>query len=155
MIKINLEDVYNQLEELENNLEYYENRLEQLRTLVMPNATQFDKILVDGGKHTDNLLKYVELEDEQQLANTISYIKTKIRDLNTLKNKEINRLAKYGETIKAVVLLKEREFITDWVGHNKKKRHLTWREIASRVYCSERSARYWYKLGIEERKKSA
>lgn len=155
MIKINLEDVYNQLEELENNLEYYENRLEQLRSLVTPQATQFDKILVDGGKHTNNLLKYVELEDEQQLANTISYIRNKIRDLNILKDKEIERLAKYGETIKAVVLLKEREFKTEWVGTHKRKRHLTWNEIADRVYCSRRSAINWYHLGVEERKKSA
>lgn len=145
-----LEDIYNQLEELQNNLEYYENRLEQIKTLVMPKATQFDKVLVDGGKHVDNILKYVEAEDSQKLQTTIDYIKGRIKDLNDLKDKEIDRLAKYGETIKAVVLLKEREFKTDWNG---KKRHLTWQEIADRVYCSKRSALYWYKLGIEERKR--
>ena len=145
-----LEEIYNQLEELQNNLEFYENRLEQLKTLVLPKATQFDKVLVDGGKHTDNFLKYVEVESEQQLEVTILYIKNKINDLETLKEKEIQRLSKYGDTIKAVVCLKEREFKTDWNG---KKRHLTWQEIADKVYCSPRSARYWYKLGIEERNK--
>lgn len=145
-----LEEIYNQLEELQNNLEFYENRLEQLKTLVLPKATQFDKVLVDGGKRSDNFLKYVEIENEQQLEVTILYIKNKINDLETLKEKEIQRLSKYGETIKAVVCLKEREFKTDWNG---KKRHLTWQEIANKVYCSPRSARYWYKLGIEERKK--
>jgi hypothetical protein len=145
-----LEEIYNQLEELQNNLEFYQNRLEQLRTLVLPKATQFDKVMVDGGKRTDNLLKYVEIESEQQLEVTILYITNKINDLNELKEKEIQRLSKYGETIKAVVCLKEREFKTDWNG---KKRHLTWQEIADKVYCSPRSARYWYKLGIEERKK--
>lgn len=145
-----LEEIYNKLEELHNNLEFYENRLEQLKTLVLPKATQFDKVLVDGGKRSDNFLKYVEIENEQQLEVTILYIKNKINDLETLKEKEIQRLSKYGETIKAVVCLKEREFKTDWNG---KKRHLTWQEIANKVYCSPRSARYWYKLGIEERKK--
>ena len=146
-----LEDIYNQLEELENNLEYYENRLEQLRSLITPQATKYDKVMVDGGNHVDNLLKYVEKENDQQLEATIIYIKGRIRDLNILKEKEINRLSKYGDTIKAVVCLKEREFKTDWGG---KKRHLTWQEIADKVYCSPRSARYWYKLGVEERKKA-
>lgn len=146
-----LEEIYNKLEELHNNLEFYENRLEQLKTLVLPKATQFDKVLVDGGKRSDNFLKYVEIENEQQLEVTILYIKNKINDLETLKEKEIQRLSKYGETIKAVVCLKEREFKTDWNG---KKRHLTWQEIANKVYCSPRSARYWYKLGIEERKRA-
>ena len=50
-----LETIYKQLEELENNLEYYENRLESLKSLVLPQATKFDKIMVDGGKHVDNL----------------------------------------------------------------------------------------------------
>lgn len=145
-----LEDIYNQLEKLQNNLEFYENRLEQLKCLVMPKASQLDKIIVDGGKHSDNILKYVEEEDRLQIENTINYIKTRIDDLNNLKNKEIERLSKYGEVIKAVVCLKEREFKTDWNG---KKRHLTWQEIADTVYCSPRSARYWYKLGIEERKR--
>ena len=60
---MNLEDVYNQLEELQNNLEYYENRLEEIKSLVTPQATKFDKIMVDGGKHVDNLLRYVEIEE--------------------------------------------------------------------------------------------
>ena len=145
-----LETIYKNLEELENNLEYYENRLESLKSLILPQATQFDKIMVDGGKHIDNLFKYVELENKQQLETTILYIKSKIRDLNILKDKEIDRLAKFGETTKAVVFLREKDFIID---KNGKKRHLYWDEIADKVYCSEKSARNWYKLAIEERKK--
>lgn len=148
---MNLEDIYNQLEELENNLEYYQNRLEEIKSLVMPKSTQFDKILVDGGKHADNLLKYVEIEDKLQLESTISYIKNRLKDLDRLKNKEIDRLAKYGECVKVVVLLKEKEFIKEYNG---KKRHLTWNEIADKVYCSRRTAINWYKLGIEERKRT-
>ena len=146
---MNLEDVYNQLEELQNKLEYYENRLEEIKSLVTPQATQFDKIMVDGGKHVDNLLKYVEIENEQQLETTILYTKGKIRDLNILKDKEIDRLAKFGEKYKAVVLLKEREFKNDYG----KKRHLTWYEIGQKLYCDERTARRWYKLAIQERKR--
>lgn len=147
---MNLEVIFNQLEELENNLEFYQNRLDKLKSLVTPQATSFDKILVDGGKHTDNILKYVELEDAQQLENTISYIKGKIEDLNILKNKEIERLSKYGEDIKVVVLLKEKEYITE---RNGKVRHLTWQEIADRMYCSKRTAINWYNLGIKDRKR--
>lgn len=145
-----LETIYKELEKLENDLEYYENRLESLRSLVLPKATQFDKIMVDGGKHVDTLLTYVDLENKQQLETTILYIKGKINDLNTLKDKEIDRLAKFGETTKAVVFLRERDFIVDSSG---KKRHLYWEEIADKVYCSEKSARNWYKLAVEERKK--
>ena len=146
-----LETIYKELEKLENDLEFYENRLLALKSLVTPQATKFDKIVVDGGKLSNNLLKYVELENQQQLEATIDYIKNKIQDLNTLKDKEIERLAKFGEAIKAVVFLREKEFIVDGYG---KKRHLYWDEIADRVYCSPRSARYWYKLAIEERNKS-
>lgn len=145
-----LETIYKELEKLENDLEFYENRLLALRSLVTPQATKFDKIVVDGGKISNNLLKYVELENQQQLEVTIQYIKEKIKDLNTLKDKEIDRLAKYGETIKAVVFLREKDFIVDNTG---KKRHLYWQEIADKVYCSEKSARNWYNLAIEGRKK--
>ena len=68
---MNLEDIYNQLEELENNLEYYQNRLEEIKSLVMPKSTQFDKILVDGGKHADNLLKYVSEDIRDSYLNRI------------------------------------------------------------------------------------
>ena len=63
---------------------------------------------------------------------------------------DLDRLAKFGETTKAVVFLRERDFIVDSSG---KKRHLYWEEIAEKVYCSEKSARNWYKLAVEERKK--
>ena len=148
---MNLEDIYNQLEKLENDLEYYTNRLEEIKSLVMPQGTSFDKVLADGRKHTDKILKYVEMEDKLQLEATIKYIKDKINHLNTLKEKEIERLAKYGEYVKVVVLLKEKEFIKEYNG---KKRHLTWNEIADKVYCSRRTAINWYKLGIEERKRT-
>lgn len=146
-----LEDASKEKERLENDLIYYQNRLEKLKSLVTPQAVKFDKILVDGGKHTDNILKYVELENEQQLEITILYIKSKIKDIDTWIEKEVERLAKYGETIRAVVYLRENEFKID---NNGNKRHLYWKEIAERVYCSERSARYWYKLAVEERKKN-
>ena len=145
-----LEDASKERERLENDLVYYENRLEQIKSLVTPQAVKFDKIIVDGGKHTDNILKYVEIENEQQLEITILYIKSKIKDIDTWIEKEIERLAKYGETIKAVVYLREKEFKIDEKGN---KRHLYWKEIADKAYCSERSARTWYKLGIEQRKK--
>lgn len=150
---MNLEKIYNEIEKLENDLNYYENRLESLKSLVTPQATKFDKVVVDGGKKSNNILKYVEVENQQQLEVTILYIKAKLRDLNNLKDKEIERLTKYGETIKVVVLLKEREFKVIYKKGRKTKRHLTWQEIADKIPCSERSARYWYKLGIEERKR--
>lgn len=146
-----LEDASKEKERLENDLIFYENRLEKIRGLVTPQATKFDKILVDGGQHTDNILKYVEIENEQQLEVTILYIKSKINDINTWIDQEVKRLTKYGDTVKAVVYLREKEFKVDWRG---KKRHLTWEEIARKVYCSEKSARIWYKLGTEQRKKS-
>lgn len=146
-----LEDASKEKERLENDLTYYENRLEEIRSLVTPQATKYDKIMVDGGKHVDNLLKYVEIENKQQLEVTILYIKSKIRDIDSWIEKEIERLAKYGDTVKAVVYLREQEFKLDRKGY---KRRLTWDEIAEKVYCSEKSARIWYKLGTEQRKKS-
>ena len=145
-----LEDASKEKERLENDLVYYENRLEQIKSLVTPQAVKFDKIIVDGGKHTDNILKYVEVENEQQLEVTILYIRSKIRNIDTWIDKEIERLAKYGETVKAVVYLREKEFILD---SSRRKRHLTWEEIARKVYCNEKTARLWYKLGTDQRKK--
>ena len=146
-----LESVSKELERLENDLNYYENRLEEIKSLVRPQSINPDKIIVDGGKHINNLLKYVELENKEQLEVTILYIKSKIKDLNLWKYQEIDRLAKFGETIKAVVFLREKEFITD---NNGKKRHLYWQEIGDKVYCDERTARRWYKLAVQERKKN-
>ena len=146
-----LEDASKEKERLENDLIFYENRLEKIRSLVTPQATKFDKILVDGGQHTDNILKYVEIENDQQLEVTILYIKAKLRDINKWINQEIKRLTKYGDTVKAVVFLRENEFKTDYRG---KKRHLTWEEIGEKVYCSERTARTWYKLATEHRKRT-
>ena len=146
-----LEDASKERERLENDLVFYENRLAELKSLVTPQATKYDKIMVDGGKHTDNILKYVEIENQQQLEVTILYIKSKLKDIDFWIENEIKRLAKYGETVKAVVFLREKEFKIDDKGN---KRHLYWKEIAQKVYCSERSARYWYKLAIEERKKN-
>ena len=145
-----LEDASKEKERLENDLIFYENRLEKLKSLVLPQATKFDKVMVDGGKRTNNILKYVEVENEQQLEITILYIKSKIKDIENWIEQEIKRLSKYGDTVKAVVFLREKEFKVDGKG---KKRHLTWEEIADRVYCSDRSARTWYRLGIEQRKK--
>lgn len=145
-----LEDASKEKDRLENDLVYYQNRLEEIRGLVIPQATKYDKIMVDGGKHTDNLLKYIEIENEQQLEVTILYIKSKIRDIDTWIDKEIERLAKYGETVKAVVFLRENELVLD---SQRRKRHLTWEEIARKVYCNEKTARLWYKLGTEQRKK--
>lgn len=149
-----LEDASKERERLENDLRYYENRLDTLKGLILPQATQFDKVLVDGGKHTDNILKYVELENEQQLEITILYIKGKINDIDTWIDKEIKRLAKYGETIKAVVFLREKEFKVVYKNGKPTKRHLTWDEIASKIPCNEKTARLWYKLGTKERNKS-
>lgn len=146
---LTLEDASRELEKLDNDLLYYEGRLAELRSLVLPQATKYDKILVDGGKHIDTLSKYVEIENQQQLEVTILYIRSKIKDLELWKQREIERLTKYGETVKAVIFLREKEFKTD---SNGAKRRLTWQEIADKVYCSEKSARNWYKLGIEERK---
>ena len=145
-----LEDASKERERLENDLIFYQSRLEKLKCLVLPQATKYDKIMVDGGKHTDSILKYVELEDEQQLETTIKYIQSKLADIDRWIDQEIKRLSKYGETVKAVVYLREKEFK---ISFNGKKRHLTWDEIARKVYCSERSARTWYKLGTEQRKK--
>lgn len=146
-----LEDASKERERLENDLTFYQNRLDEIKSLVIPQATKYDKIMVDGGKHTDNILKYVEIENEQQLEVTILYIKSKIRDIDAWIDKEVERLAKYGETVKAVVYLREQEFKVNSKGY---KRRLTWEEIADKVYCSEKSARIWYKLGTEQRKKS-
>ena len=145
-----LEDASKEKERLENDLVYYENRLEQIKSLVTPQAVKFDKIIVDGGKHTDNILKYIEVENEQQLEVTILYIRSKIRNIDNWIDKEIERLAKYGETVKAVVYLREKEFILD---STRRKRHLTWEEIARTVYCNEKTARLWYKLGTKQKKK--
>ncbi len=152
MINLNLEDVSKELERLNNELEYYENRLEEIKSLIYPQSFDYTQIKVDSSnKFTDSMLKYVEIENREQLEVTILYIKSKIRDLEKWKDKELERLSKYGEYVKAVVFLREKEFKISYHG---KKRHLTWQEIAYKVHCNEKTARIWYKLGTEERKRT-
>lgn len=146
-----LEDVSKELESLENDKIYYENRLEALSSLIYPGSSDFSREIVDGGKRVDKISKYVELETLQQLKAHLKYIESKIKDLTDWKDREIERLAKYGEYVRLIVFLREKEFIRDSSG---KVRHLTWEEIGRKAYCSDRTARNWYKLGTEERKKS-
>ena len=42
-----LEEASKEKDRLENDLRFYENRLEKLKCLITPQATQFDKIMVE------------------------------------------------------------------------------------------------------------
>ena len=85
-----LEDANKKMEELDNEYNYWLNEKERLLSLVMPKPVDTTQERVDGGKRVDKYLKYVELEDEKQINNTLEYIhQAKINLMNWMKVRNV------------------------------------------------------------------
>ena len=147
---LTLDSVNKLLESLENEENYILDRISNILGLVLPQGKTVDSLRVDGGKKIDKILKYTNIKEELLLDERLKYVQDKIKDLKVWKEKEIKRLNKYDDLIKLVVYFKEEVFIKD--KRNGKLRHLTWDEIATNCYCSEKTARNKYHLAIESRK---
>lgn len=139
---MNLKEANKELEKLDNEYTYWLEQKELILSLVMPKATDIKPEIIEGGKREDRLLKYVELEDEKQIDNTLDYIYKRKTNLINWMDKELKILLKYGELESAIVQLKETTIIDN---DTKKWRERTWEEIANEVHYNKDHCRRIYR----------
>lgn len=75
------------LKEFEAEEIYWNDKKQLIESIVMPKAINPTCDVVDGGKRVDKMLLYVEQLDEQQVIETLEYIKKEIKLLKDLINK--------------------------------------------------------------------
>lgn len=132
-----------ELEKLDNEYNYWLNEKEQLKSMVLPQATDIRLERVYGGKREDRLLKYTSILDDKKIDETLNYISKRRQNLINWIKEELNIMLKYGEVEHVIIQLKENEVIKD--SSTGKYRKLTWEEIARKVHWSKSFCRNVYR----------
>ena len=127
-----IKEANNQINKLDNEIEYYLKKKELETRKLMPQATRYDKILVDGGKRVDKYANYVIKSEiiDKELDNLFQAK----RLLEDFVEKELIRLNKYDEVLQLIVYYKEQCF-----------EKLTWQQISNRVHYSVAQCRNLYR----------
>lgn len=140
-----LKEVNYEVERLENELNKLLRDKELLETLVDPKSTDYTKIMVDGGKHTNILEVYILKQDlprwkdlDKRIKQTQDQIKN---DLEWIDN-ELKILKKYDKVEQLIVFYKEID-----------TKNYTWYQISALVnyskdYCRKIYQRYKNKRNI-------
>lgn len=140
-----LKEVNYEVERLENELNKLLRDKELLETLVDPKSTDYTKIMVDGGKHTNILEVYILKQDLprwQDLDKRIKQTQDQIKnDLEWIDN-ELKILKKYDKVEQLIVFYKEID-----------AKNYTWYQISALVnyskdYCRKIYQRYKNKRNI-------
>lgn len=140
-----LKEVNYEVERLENELNKLLRDKELLETLVNPKSTDYTKIMVDGGKHTNILEVYILKQDLprwQDLDKRIKQTQDQIKnDLEWIDN-ELKILKKYDKVEQLIVFYKEID-----------TKNYTWYQISALVnyskdYCRKIYQRYKNKRNI-------
>lgn len=140
-----LKEVNYEVERLENELNKLLRDKELLETLVDPKSTDYTKIMVDGGKHTNILEVYILKQDLprwQDLDKRIKQTQDQIKnDLEWIDN-ELKILRKYDKVEQLIVFYKEID-----------TKNYTWYQISALVnyskdYCRKIYQRYKNKRNI-------
>ncbi len=140
-----LKEVNYEVERLENELNKLLRDKELLETLVDPKSTDYTKIMVDGGKHTNILEVYILKQDLprwQDLDKKIKQTQDQIKnDLEWIDN-ELKILKKYDKVEQLIVFYKEID-----------TKNYTWYQISALVnyskdYCRKIYQRYKNKRNI-------
>ena len=130
-----------ELEKLENEYEFWLKEKEALLTLVTPKSPSLDSQRVSGGTRSDKHLKYVELDDEKKINDTLDYIHKRKNNILEWLKKELKIMNKYGEVEALIIQYKENG------KYNEKEERfieLTWEEIAIEVHYSKTFCRNVY-----------
>lgn len=152
MVEMNLGTVNKEIKRLENEKYYILDRIENIISLVRPKSGNMEDLRVDGGSRVDKILLYTEINDEMVLAEQYRYIKDKLKDLKSWRNRELQRLENNDDDlIQKIVYYKEEVIIKD--KNTGRERHLNNNEVANMCYCSIRTVQYKYKQVLEQRKK--
>ena len=131
-----------ELEKLENEYEFWLKEKEALLTLVTPKSPSLDSQRVSGGTRSDKHLKYVELDDEKKINDTLDYIHKRKKNILEWLEKELKIMNKYGEVEALIIQYKENG------KYNKKEERyieLTWEDIAKEVHYSKTFCRNVYR----------
>ncbi len=135
---MDLKTANRELEKLDNEYNYWLKEKENLLSLVMPKASDVKEVVVDGGKRVDKLLKFVELEDEKQINETLEYIWKKKNNLMNWLDEELKILSKYEPLEQKIV--KDRD-----------EKRMKWKEISkAEGYCVKQCQRIYDKYKKRE-----
>lgn len=131
-------EVYKETEKLENSLNKLLNDKELLELVVDPKTTKYDKVYVDGGKHSGSVQEIYVLKEDlprwKDLDKRIQEIQTRIKINNDWVERELKILKKYDDKVEEIVYYKEQC-----------KEKLTWVQIGNRIHLSESQCRKIYR----------
>lgn len=117
-----------EVEKLNNDLNKLLKDKELLECIVSPKSTDYTKVMVDGGKHTNTLEVYVlkqDLSRWKDLDNRIRIIQERIKNNIDWIDEELRILKKYNEVEQLIVFYKEID-----------SRKWTWHQISAKVNYS-------------------
>lgn len=133
-----IKEANNQINKIDNEIEYYLKKKELEMSKMMPQATKYDKTLVDGGKREDKYASYA-IKNELLDKELDKLFKEKFL-LENFIEKELLRLGKYDEVEQLIVYYKEQSLDK-----------LTWQQISSKVHYSVTQCRNIYRRWRKQR----
>lgn len=132
-----LKEANYEVERLNNKLNKLLKDKELLETMVDPKSTDYTKIVVDGGKHSNILELYIlkqELPRWQDLDRRISKTQDEIKNYVEWIDNELKILKKYDKVEQLIVYYKEIDI-----------KEYTWYQISSMVHYSVTQCRNIYR----------
>lgn len=127
-----IKEANNQINKIDNEIEYYLKKKELEISKIMPQATKYDKTLVDGGKREDKYANYVIKND--LLDKELDKLYAEKRILEDFVENELIRLKKYDELMQLIVYYKEQCL-----------EKYTWLQISQKVHYSVIQCKRIYK----------
>lgn len=125
---MNLRDANFEVERLENKLNKLLSDKELLETMIDPKSTDYTKVVVDGGKHSNIIEIYILKKDLPRWHNLDKRIRlTQEQIKNSLEwiDNELKILKKYDKVEQLILFYKELD-----------EKKYTWSQIASMVHYS-------------------
>ena len=138
-----LKEANYEVERLNNKLNKLLKDKEILETMVDPKSTDYTKIVVDGGKHSNILELYILKQDLprwKDLDRRISKTQDEIKNYMNWMDNELKILKKYDKVEQLIVYYKEIDI-----------KEYTWYQIASMVHYSKDYCRKIYKRYKQKR----
>ena len=138
-----LKEANYEVERLNNKLNKLLKDKELLETMVDPKSTDYAKIVVDGGKHSNILELYIlkqELPRWKDLDKRIKITQEEIKNYMDWIDNELKILNKYNKIEQLIVYYKEID-----------TKEYTWYQIANMVHYSIRQCKRIYKNYTETR----
>lgn len=132
-----LKEVNCEVERLNNKLNKLLKDKELLETMVEPKSTDYTKVIVDGGKHSNILELYVLKQDLPRWKNLdrrISKTQEEIKNNMDWIDNELKILNKYNKIEQLIVYYKEID-----------AKEYTWQQISSKVHYSISQCKKIYK----------